>query len=102
MPCSSRTRGAHPRNALRVELTAELAARRAPTSSCASRARGETPLERLVSLVLLGDLVSLYLAVLRGVDPVDIAAIDALKAALRLALRRPGEFAVQRRAGRLP
>ena len=42
-------------------------------------ARGETALERLVSLVLLGDLVSLYLAVLRGVDPVDIEAIDALK-----------------------
>ena len=35
-----------------------------------------------MSLVLLGDLVSLYLAVLRGVDPVDIAAIDTLKAAL--------------------
>ena len=36
-------------------------------------ARGESRLERLVSLVLLGDLVSLYAAVLRGVDPVDIA-----------------------------
>ena len=44
--------------------------------------RGDTPLERLVSLVLLGDLVSLYLAVLRGKDPVEIAPIDALKAAL--------------------
>ena len=42
-------------------------------------ARGETRLERLVSLVLLGDLVSLYLAVLRGVDPVHISAIDTLK-----------------------
>ena len=35
-------------------------------------ARGETRLERLVSLVLLGDLVSLYLAVLRG----EIAAFS--------------------------
>ena len=43
-------------------------------------ARGETPLERLVSLVLLGDLVSLYLAVLAGADPVDIGPIDRLKA----------------------
>jgi glucose/mannose-6-phosphate isomerase len=43
---------------------------------------GETPTERLVSLVLLGDLVSVYLAVLRGEDPVSIAPIDALKAAL--------------------
>ena len=34
---------------------------------------------RAVSLVLLGDLVSLYLAVLRGVDPVNVRAIDVLK-----------------------
>ena len=39
-------------------------------------------MERLVSLVLLGDLVSLYLAVLRGVDPVTVEAIDHLKQAL--------------------
>ena len=48
-------------------------------------ARGETRLERLVSLVLLGDLVSLYLAVLRGVDPVHVRAIDALKERLAAA-----------------
>jgi glucose/mannose-6-phosphate isomerase len=46
-------------------------------------ARGETPLERLVSLVLLGDLVSLYSAVLRGADPVNIEPLDWLKARLR-------------------
>jgi glucose/mannose-6-phosphate isomerase len=44
--------------------------------------RGDTPIEHLISHVLLGDLVSLYLAVLRGKDPIDIAPIDALKAAL--------------------
>lgn len=48
-------------------------------------ARGETRLERLVSLVLLGDLVSLYLAVLRGVDPVHVRAIDTLKERLAAA-----------------
>jgi glucose/mannose-6-phosphate isomerase len=48
-------------------------------------ARGATRLERLVSLVLLGDLVSLYLAVLRGVDPVRIDAIDSLKQRLAAA-----------------
>jgi glucose/mannose-6-phosphate isomerase len=68
--------GAHPRNALRLELTAE------PVGGTVVAARGETPLERLVALVLLGDLVSIYLAVLRGKDPVSIAPIDALKAAL--------------------
>jgi glucose/mannose-6-phosphate isomerase len=34
------------------------------------------------SLVLLGDLVSLYLAVLRGVDPCPVELIDELKAQL--------------------
>ena len=73
--------GAHPRNLLRSELTAEQAAAGAAAVERVS-ARGETPVERLVSLVLLGDLVSLYLAVLRGEDPVSIPPIDALKAAL--------------------
>jgi len=73
--------GAHPRNALRSELTATEAQAGADVVERIS-ARGETPLERLVSLVLLGDLVSLYLAVLAGTDPVDIAPIDRLKASL--------------------
>jgi glucose/mannose-6-phosphate isomerase len=73
--------GAHPRNRLRSELTAEQAAAGAAVVVRVA-ARGETPTERLVSLVLLGDLVSLYLAVLRGEDPVSIPPIDALKAAL--------------------
>jgi hypothetical protein len=73
--------GAHPRNRLRAELTAEQAAEGAAVVARV-HALGETPVERLVSLVLLGDLVSLYLAVLRGEDPVSIPPIDALKAAL--------------------
>ena len=44
--------------------------------------RGDSPLEQLVSHVLLGDLVSLYVAVLRGADPIDITPIDRLKAGL--------------------
>jgi glucose/mannose-6-phosphate isomerase len=35
-----------------------------------------------MSLVLLGDLVSIYLAVLRGVDPTPVKVIDQLKAEL--------------------
>jgi glucose/mannose-6-phosphate isomerase len=34
------------------------------------------------SLVLLGDLVSLYLAVLRGVDPTPVPVLEDLKARL--------------------
>ena len=73
--------GAHPRNRLRLELSAEQAAAGAAVVERVV-ARGETAVERLVSLVLLGDLVSIYLAVLRGEDPVSIPPIDALKAAL--------------------
>ena len=47
--------------------------------------RGKTPLERLLYLVLLGDLVSIYLAVLQGVDPTPVEVIDRLK----LELGRP-------------
>jgi glucose/mannose-6-phosphate isomerase len=43
---------------------------------------GQTTIERVISLVLLGDLVSIYLAALRGVDPGPVKAIDDLKAAL--------------------
>jgi glucose/mannose-6-phosphate isomerase len=67
-----------PRMASRTRLTAELAGSGARVVERIP-ARGDTALERLVSLVLLGDLVSLYLAVLRGVDPVVIEAIDTLK-----------------------
>ena len=46
------------------------------------QSRGETTVERVFSLVLLGDLVSLYLAVLRGVDPEPVDAITRLKTEL--------------------
>ena len=43
---------------------------------------GQNRTERLISLVLLGDLVSLYLAVLREVDPTPVPNLDRLKSAL--------------------
>jgi glucose/mannose-6-phosphate isomerase len=52
---------------------------------------GDSRLERLLAAVLLGDLVSVYLAVLRGVDPSPVEAIERLKRALEQdgrALRR--------------
>jgi glucose/mannose-6-phosphate isomerase len=71
----------HERNARRIELTADVAAN---CSVVVDRVRavGETRTERVVSLVLLGDLVSLYLAVLRGIDPASIHVLDQLKAQL--------------------
>lgn len=62
----------------RIELTADLVD--VPVERV--EARGETPFERVMSLVLLGDLVSVYLAVLAGEDPTPVPSIDRLKEAL--------------------
>ncbi len=45
--------------------------------------RGEGRLARLLSLVMLGDLTSIYLAYLRGVDPTPVAMIETLKQRMR-------------------
>jgi glucose/mannose-6-phosphate isomerase len=68
----------HARVRRRIELTAEVvAAAGSPVERV--RARGETRTERVLSLVLLGDLVSLYLAVQNGVDPTPVARIEDFK-----------------------
>jgi glucose/mannose-6-phosphate isomerase len=71
----------HPRVRRRVDLTVEEVEHAgAPAVRVASQ--GESRLERVLSLVLLGDLVSLYLAVLTGVDPTPTEALDRVKATL--------------------
>jgi glucose/mannose-6-phosphate isomerase len=72
---------AHPRVKARMELTEKLIADHA-TASLHLETRGQTTIERVFSLVLLGDLVSLYLAVLRGIDPGPIEVIEQLKSEL--------------------
>jgi glucose/mannose-6-phosphate isomerase len=72
---------AHPRVKQRMELTEQMIAGNA-AASFRLETRGETAIERVVSLVLLGDLVSIYLAALRGVDPGPVRMLDELKAAL--------------------
>jgi glucose/mannose-6-phosphate isomerase len=71
----------HPRVRQRIELTRGLISA-AGGKTFRVESRGETRMERLVSLVLLGDLVSFYTAVLRGVDPTPVEPIERLKAAL--------------------
>jgi glucose/mannose-6-phosphate isomerase len=68
----------HPRIRRRVELTQQLIAE---SGAVAERVQsvGGTRVDRLVSMVLLGDLVSLYLAVLRGVDPANVDVLTRLK-----------------------
>jgi glucose/mannose-6-phosphate isomerase len=71
----------HPRARRRIELSA---AEASAAGLVVERVEplGQTAVERLTSLVLLGDLVSLYAAVLRGVDPTPVEAIERVKRAL--------------------
>jgi glucose/mannose-6-phosphate isomerase len=68
----------HPRVRRRIALTAEI------VESAGARvervqARGQHAFERLLSLVMLGDLVSVYRAVIDGVDPTPVEAIERFK-----------------------
>jgi glucose/mannose-6-phosphate isomerase len=71
----------HPRVHARIELTAA-AVEQSGAPVARVEARGDSRLERVLSLVLLGDLVSVYLAVLDGVDPTPVEAIERFKTAL--------------------
>ena len=71
----------HPRIRRRIDLTAA-EAERAGAPALRVPARGESRLERVLSLVMLGDLLSVRLAELDGVDPDDIGALVRLKDAL--------------------
>jgi glucose/mannose-6-phosphate isomerase len=72
---------AHPRVKKRIDLTESLIGSNA--AGCYRlQTEGQTTIERVISLVLLGDLVSIYLATLRGVDPGPVAVIEKLKAGL--------------------
>jgi glucose/mannose-6-phosphate isomerase len=67
----------HPRVRQRIELTAGLIESHA-AGTVRLESRGSTSIERVMSLVMLGDLVSIYLAVLRGVDPTPVPVIQRL------------------------
>jgi glucose/mannose-6-phosphate isomerase len=71
----------HPRTRQRIALTRELVEPLA-AETFVVQTRGESRIERVISLVLLGDLVSLYLAVLRQVDPEPVEVIERLKGEL--------------------
>jgi glucose/mannose-6-phosphate isomerase len=71
----------HPRIGRRVDLTCQ-EVERSGAAAIRVRARGDSRLERVLSHVLLGDLVSVYLAALEGVDPTPVDAIERLKSGL--------------------
>ncbi|MET0824353.1 MAG: bifunctional phosphoglucose/phosphomannose isomerase [Solirubrobacterales bacterium] len=68
----------HPRQRQRADLTAELID---PAAHAVVRVEteGETRVQRLLSTVLLGDLLSLHLAARNGVDPQPVEVIEKLK-----------------------
>jgi glucose/mannose-6-phosphate isomerase len=74
-------RDQHPRERRRIELTAKLTE---PSVERVLRieAEGETRTERMLALVMLGDLVSLHLAARRGRDPSPVEVIERLKSEL--------------------
>jgi len=70
--------GEHPRVAERFAVTSELVAA-AGVDVRQVRAEGSGPMEWLFSQVLLGDFVSTYLGILRGIDPTPVPALTGLK-----------------------
>lgn len=64
----------------RAEVTLDLIQHQA--ESHRAQAAGDTLLQKMLSLVLLGDFVSLYMAAMNGVDPENIDWINTLKAEL--------------------
>ncbi|MFC1923890.1 bifunctional phosphoglucose/phosphomannose isomerase [Chloroflexota bacterium] len=68
----------HPRISLRYRLTAEILAK-AGVRHEQVEAKGDSPLAQMMSLVLFGDWVSYYLAILNSVDPTPVSTIDYLK-----------------------
>ncbi|MEE8350199.1 MAG: bifunctional phosphoglucose/phosphomannose isomerase [Acidobacteriota bacterium] len=81
IPIFLRDQDDHPEIQLRIELTKEVLSQRVETV-LEYRSQGESWMERLWSLTLLGDYSSLYLAFLNQENPVSVETIDAFKAAL--------------------
>ncbi len=68
----------HPRSQLRYEATAKLMTR-AGISHELVEVVGKTALAQMMSLVLFGDYVSFYLAILNRIDPTPVDFIDFIK-----------------------
>lgn len=68
----------HPRLRTRIELTERFVSPHASFTGVVAT-RGESALERVFSLVLFGDLLSVYLAALGGVDPTPAPPLEELK-----------------------
>jgi glucose/mannose-6-phosphate isomerase len=68
----------HPQLRRRIDLTASVAGDRAHVVE----AVGDSPLDRVLGQVFLGDLMSVYMAVLAGVDPTPVDVLERFKGQL--------------------
>lgn len=68
----------HPQIKRRFDITNELLAEQMPDPIIVE-AKGSTLIEQILWTIQLGDFVSLYLAVLNGVDPTPVDTIEELK-----------------------
>lgn len=71
----------HPRIQKRFEITERLLSGKRP-SPLVVEPKGDSLLEQLLYCVALGDFVSLYLALLNGINPTPVELIEKLKTAL--------------------
>lgn len=71
----------HRRLVLREQVTAELVGRWGIETERVE-ARGDSPLEHVLSATYVGDFVSYYLALINDVDPSDLDVLNGLKARL--------------------
>jgi glucose/mannose-6-phosphate isomerase len=76
-----RAKGLHPRVELRYAITGKIMQKAGIKYEIAD-ACGQSKLAQMMSLILLGDYVSYYLALLYGTDPYPIKAVEFLKAEL--------------------
>jgi len=71
-------RAVHPRTRRRMEFTRKIIAREGARTLNVT-VPGPDPFARMLSLVALGDFVSIYLAILYGEDPTPVVRVEALK-----------------------
>jgi glucose/mannose-6-phosphate isomerase len=62
----------------RIEVTKELMHEQS-VRTFELRSQGKSTMARMLSLVCIGDFTSIYLAILRGIDPTPVKTINALK-----------------------
>jgi len=73
--------GDHPKITKRMEIVKGII-EKSGVEVIEAESKGSEPLERMLSLVQMGDYVSYYLAILNEVDPTPVEAIETLKKAL--------------------